>query len=153
MPKTPERDALEDALAGWRVSDTEQTFSTAARESILEHAVQARRETEMPRLAQLFVPMAKLMYAGAVPVLLLALTLGWLGASSTRDTGGGVVHIEAGKVNGEAVFRIANGGREHHVYRSASPRASAARELLTTTDDSFTDRLAGSSGVVYYRID
>ena len=153
MPKTPKRDVLEDALAAWRTSDAEQTFSAEARESILDHAMHARQEDEPPRLAQLFVPAAKIAYAGAVPVLLLALTLGWLGANVGGDPATGVVRLEAGKVDGEAVFRIANGGRAHQVYRSTSPQFNAERELLATTEDSFRDRLRGTSGVVYYRID
>ena len=153
MPTSPKNDALGVALAAWRNSGTQPRFTDATRESILQQARHARQDAELPRLASLFMPIAKIAYAGAVPVLLLALTLGWLGATVPLDSGPDAVRIEAGKVDGEAVFRIANGGRVHQVYRSTSPRANAQRELLAATDEQFSDRLGGTTGIVYYRID
>jgi hypothetical protein len=152
MSKMPKNDPLNEALAAWRASDSAERFTAGARANILERAHRARQEADLPRLAQLFVPVAKVAYAGVLPLLVLALTLGWLGRASV-PAGPEQVRIETSKIDGEAVFRIANGGRMHKVYRATSPLKSAEKELLATTDDSFSDSLVGSSGVVYYRID
>ena len=87
-------------------------------------------------------------------MLVLGLAVGWFsGRSSPVGQDSGVLLVQGSKINGEVVFRITNGGRPHRVYRSSSPKADAERELLTTTTDRFSDRLEGTTGVVYYVID
>lgn len=153
MARNPKKDPLNEAIACWRDAAPDERFSREARADILERSHRARREPGPTRLAQLFVPVAKIAYASAVPVLVLALTLGWLAGTTGQDVGPVAVRIETSKVGGEAVFRIANGGRLHKVYRTSDPRGRGEMELLATTKDSFSDRLYETTGVVYYRID
>ena len=156
--KIGKTDPLAAALADWRsvdeVADPQERLAPGARAVLLARTRETAAPDPLPPLARLFVPAARIAYAAVVPALVLGLAVGWFsGRSGPVGQDSGVLLVQGSKINGEVVFRITNGGRPHRVYRSSSPKAGAERELLTTTTDRFSDRLEGTTGVVYYVID
>ena len=151
--------ALEEALGAWRESESilpAERLSPGARANIRVLSRQAASVAPESTLTRLFVPFGRIVAAAGVPALLLALSLGWfLGCGSTEldGTETAPLAIKTSKVNGQAVFEIANGGSEHRVYRADSPQKLADAALYTTATGSFTDTLDEKSTVVYYRID
>ena len=147
---------LDETLGAWREAQgvlPAARLSAGARANI--HALSRRGVPERP-LTSLFVPLGRLVAAAGVPALLLALSFGWLirgGGAELSGSQAPTLAIETSKVNGQAVFEIANGGRVHRVYKAYSAKELASAELYTTTRGSFTDTLEGEAGVVYYRID
>ena len=156
--KTLKNDPLAAALRDWRgveqVSDAAERLSTGARATLLARARSGSETKTMQPLARLFMPAARVAYAAVLPALVLGLGLPWFAGQDVSERAEtGVLLVQGSKVGGEVVFNISNGGRPHRVYRSNSPRAGVGGELLTTTQGTFSDRLSGSTGVVYYRID
>lgn len=149
---------LDGALSAWRDAEARipaDRLSAGARANI-RVLVRQRADSAAERpLANLFLPLGRLVAAAGVPALILVISFGWLIGNTEESAVSSVasVSIETSKVGGRAVFEIANGGRIHQVHRSNSPRDLAHAELFATTDGTFTDSLAGDSSVVYYRID
>ena len=151
--------ALDVALSNWRAAQAVLPAERLSAGAWANIRVLSRRRTaaapERP-LTSLFVPLGRLMAAAGVPALLLAVSFGWLiggGGAGLGRSETSALAIETSKVNGRAVFEIANGGRVHRVYKAYSAKDLADAELFTTTRGSFTDALEGDPGVVYYRID
>jgi hypothetical protein len=157
-PTRPETQVLDEALGSWREAQAAlpaERLSAGARANIRVLSRQRSAAAEQP-LTHLFVPLGRLVAAAGVPALLLAVSFGWLiggGGGQSGRSEAPASAIETSKVNGRAVFEIANGGRVHRVYRAYSTEDLAHAELFATTRGSFADSLEGHSGVVYYRID
>jgi len=155
----PETQVLDEALRSWRESQAAlpaERLSAGARANIRVLSRQRTAEASERPLTSLFVPLGRLVAAAGVPALLLALSFGWFIGGGDADSGRSetpTAAIETSKVNGQAVFEIANGGRVHRVYKANSAKDLAHAELFATTRGSFADSLEGESGVVYYRID
>jgi len=156
------KQALDEALGAWREAEAvlpAERLSSGARANIRALARQRASVASDRPLTGLFVPLGRLVAAAGVPALLLAVSFGWFIGGGAADfqgseaSGLSVVSIDARKVNGLAVFDIANGGRIHSVYRGSSAAGLAEADLFTKTQGSFTDTLDGGSGVTYYRID
>ena len=155
---------LDRAVSAWRDAEAcipVQRLSSGARANV---RVLARRRAnaaaERP-LSRLFLPAARLAAAAAVPALILAVSFGWVlrdgrnapYADKPAGTSVASISIESRKVDGQAVFDIANGGRVHRVYKSTSASDIGGSDLYATVEGAFSDTLAGDAGVVFYRID
>ena len=151
---------VDSAIQAWKQAESRipgEKLSAGTRVTILAHARSGQEAADEARgtLASLFLPASRIIATAAAPALVLALGLAWMlggAAPTTPDS----VRVEVSKVGGEAVFRIANGGKMHRIYRLDELQANpqhAKEELFTTTDSAFSDRLSGTNGVTYYRID
>ena len=146
------------ALSAWRDAEASlpaQQLSAGARVNI---RVLARRSADVAverPLARLFLPAARLATAAAVPALILAVSFGWLlsGGYEPEMSNVASISIESRKVDGQAVFDIANGGRVHRVYKSTSAKDIGRSEPFATIEGAFSDTLEGDDDVVFYRID
>jgi hypothetical protein len=161
----PEREKrqqiLDEAVSGWRDAEAHAPaprLSEGARANVRALARQATdrsgRAVDRP-LARLFLPIGRLAAAVTLPALILAVSFGWMLRDSQQPvvTDIAAVAIEGHKLNGQAVFDIANGGRVHRVYKSTSANDMSGEDLFATVDGAFIDRLAGDDGVIFYRID
>ena len=146
---TRPEDRLSTALREWRDSErSAEQLSTDCRTRILEAS---RPGQKLRPLASLFLPLRGWALAGALPVALLTLALGYgflPGPETESDT---APTLRASRVGDEVVFQIANGGKPHRVYRSTS--AGEAGEAMAVTDGRFRDRLDRGGDLVFYRID
>ncbi len=158
--KTPDnrddtsQDVVAAALAAWRDAESRlpaERLSAGARANI---RVLARRGSERP-LARLFLPAGRIAAVAAIPALILAFSFGWLlrTGEAPVSPSEASVSIATSKVNGQAVFDIANGGRVHRVYKSTSARDFGHADLFATVEDGFSDSLRGDETLVFYRID
>jgi len=152
---------LDGAVSAWHDAEARlptQRLSAGARANVRaltrRGADAAHAELERP-LARLFLPVGRLAAAAAVPALILAVSFGWLLRGADEPVGSTIasVSIESRKINGQAVFDIANGGRVHQVYKSTSASDFGRADLFATVDGEFSDPLAGDDRVVFYRID
>jgi len=157
-PGHPTEDPLEQAVADWRAAggadDPADRLSPAARARIA--SLGSIRESRLSPLGWLFFPATRFAIAGALPVALLSLSLGYLAWDEMHDpvavpsTG---ASIEATIDGDNVVFVIANGSRVHRVYKSKNPNQFGDRPEFTTRDGSFEDRVNDGQALVFYRID
>ena len=149
-------DRVDRAVAEWRSQNSDESserLSAGTRARILAGATHDRGPARAP-LASLFVPIHRLVAAGAVPALMLVMMLNWLvppAGGPAEDSAAG--SISAIKTGDEVVFVIANGNRPHRVYKSTSPIEFSGGPTYTTEDGTFTDALDSRANLVYYRID
>ena len=153
--------ALEGAVSAWHDAEARfptQRLSAGARANVRalsrRGADAAHAGLERP-LARLFLPAGRLAAAAAVPALILAVSFGWMLRGGDQPVGSTIasVSIESSKINGQAVFDIANGGRVHQVYKSTSASEIGRADLFATAAGEFSDELSGSERVVFYRIE
>ncbi len=156
-PKGPESMVLQRALDGWRSVEADrgrEQLSDGARANVLALSRQSNAP-KRPALSALFVPFRRIVAATAVPALALSLSFAWLIGSGGPELTQKIasLQVEASKIDGEAVFSIANGGRTHRVYRSSSTGEIGREDLYATTTETFRDSLSDRARVVFYRID
>lgn len=182
MPKTPEKpkkegkrlplkgnnperakrqQILDRAVSVWRDAEAQvpaPRLSDGARANVRALARQSNDRSghavDRP-LARLFFPIGRLAAAATLPALILAVSFGWMLRGNDQPIGPEIVNvvIESHKLNGQAVFDIANGGRVHRVYKSSSASDISGEDLFATVDGAFIDGLTGDDGVIFYRID
>jgi len=147
---------LDRAVSAWRDAEASlpaERLSAGARANIrvlARQAVPADADIDRP-LARLFLPLARMAAAAGVPVLILAVSFGWILQGGSRPETS--LSIEISKIDGQAVFDIANGGRLHRVYKSTSAGKMGSEDLFATVRGSFSDKLEGDENLVFYRID
>ena len=169
---TRERDErqriLEGAVSDWNAAETRlpaQRLSAGARANVRALARQSAQVASERPLARLFLPATRLAAAAAVPALILAISFGWMlgGGPDVSDASDvpeisevasmSMMSIDIQKIDGQAVFDIANGGRVHRVYKSTSAKDIDGAALFATIQGGFSDKLEGDEDVVFYRID
>ena len=147
---------LADAVADWRAAETGgETLGGPARDRIL-HSVADGRSARLERVVgSLFLPFGRLVLAGAAPVMLVAVLLGWVvlprGVDPAAPAEQAAVAVHVSKQGGDVVFVLENGGRAHQVTRSTSPENGG--ESIVVVRGSFRDDLTGGADLVFYRID
>ncbi len=155
------RRTVDGAVSAWRDAESRlpaQRLSAGARANV---RVLARRSADVAAerpLDRLFLPAARLAAAAVVPALILAVSFGWLLRGGDEPdvpemTSVASMSIEIRKIDGRAVFDIANGGRVHRIYKSTSAKDIDRADLFATIEGAFSDTLAGDDEVVFYRID
>jgi hypothetical protein len=164
------RQILDGAMSDWRDAEARlpaQRLSAGARANVRTLARQSAQVASERPLARLFQPATRLAAAAAVPALILAVSFGWLlgggGEPNVSEiseiseipemTSVASMSIESRKIDGQAVFDIANGGRVHRVYKSTSAKDIEGADLFVTIQGAFSDTLDGDDDVVFYRID
>jgi hypothetical protein len=160
---TRERDErqriLEGAVSDWNDAETRlpgQRLSAGARANVRTLARQSAQTASERPLARLFLPATRLAAAAAVPALILAISFGWMlggGPDVPEISEVASMSIDIQKIDGQAVFDIANGGRVHRVYKSTSAKDIDGATLFATIQGGFSDKLEGDEDVVFYRID
>ena len=65
----------------------------------------------------------------------------------------GAAAVRVAKVEGRLQFTIANGNRDHVVYRSTAPDRFERSKGVQITDGSYDEALDDSASLVFYRID
>lgn len=143
-------DLLDRALRAWkRGSESDQALGARARARIVDRALASTATG--PRLASLFPARRSLLLATVVPALLgIALVAGLQFLPLERADA--ATQVQAYKAGDQVVFTIANGKREHFVYRSDRADRFDARSRVRVTDGIYRDSLA-SGDLVFYRID
>jgi len=147
-------DLLDEAVVRWRAAEApREQLQRTSRARILESV----GRTEAPRpLGPLFFPVGRLALAGALPLVVLTLMLGFLvtGGPGLAPVGeAGIPSVQVSKDGSEVIFTIANGQTTHRVYRSGAPDRFDETPTFTTSDGAFVDRLEGGPDLVFYRID
>ncbi len=157
------QDVVSAAVSAWRHAESSlpaDRLSAGARANI--RVLARRRVSDDPAdrvyqrpLARLFLPAGRFAAVAAIPALILAFSFGWLlnSGSGPQDRLEASVSIETSKIDGQAVFDIANGGRVHRVYKSTSAKDIGRADLFATVEDGFRDTLTGDETLVFYRID
>ena len=141
---------LESSIEQWRAQiGPEERLSQGCRTRILRSVDQ---EAVRRPLAPLFVTSRQWAVAAVTPVLVLTLALGYLGLSGS-DPAPGNATVNVTKQGDHVVFLIANGSRDHRVYKSTHSDGQASWKAYTTTTGSFRDRLDSDVDLVFYRID
>jgi len=145
--------AVDAALAAWTTGQrrplTQPRLSGTARTRIAARLAHGDGPAETG--SSLFVPLRRVAVAALAPALALAVALGALTIGRHPATAG-PARVQAIKQGDDVVFVIANGQRNHRIYRSDAP-AGGQWEALGTTRQEFRDRLRGESNLVFYRID
>ncbi len=148
---------LADAVADWRAAETGgETLGGPARDRILHSVADSRSARPERVVGSLFLPFGRLVLAGAAPVMLVAVLLGWValprGVDPAAPAGSeAAVTVHVSKRGGDVVFVLENGGRAHRVTRSTSPENGG--ESIVVERGSFRDDLTGGADLVFYRID
>lgn len=153
--KTGTEAALDEMVEAWREgSGQAESLSERCRREILA----AMTDGEALRSERPLFPRSNgLAWVFALPALLLALAIAW--QLAPREGGAPlsepVPRISAIRSGDDVIFVIANGKREHTVYRSESKVGleRAAEEAFAVTDGTFRDRLESQADLVFYRID
>jgi len=141
---------LESSIERWRrQGGREERLSHERRTGILRRV---SAEAAPAPLVPLFVTSRQWAAVAVTPVLVLTLALGYLGLSGS-DRGAGDATVRVTKQGGDVVFLIANGTRDHRVYKSTTPAGRDSWKAYTTTTGSFRDRLHSDADLVFYRID
>ena len=145
-----------EAVAEWRAADCGETLSGRARDRILRSVADGGSASQERAVASLFLPFGRLVLAGAAPVMLVAVLLGWMalprGVDPAAPAGSeAAVAVHVSKQGGDVVFVLENGGRPHRVTRSTSPENGG--ESMGVVHGSFRDELTGGADLVFYRID
>lgn len=147
---------LDEALAELRRAPTPTgRLSDETRATILQAGLETAGPAERP-LRTLFVPLRKLVLAGALPVVALTLALGWMARPAVETTplaAHGTPPVHVTKSGDEVIFLIANGHRPHAVYKSEAANRFDAPPAFWTEDGAFRDRLDAGPDLVFYRID
>ncbi len=142
---------LDRAIRASRDGDVERLSGTA-RQAVLRRAT-AAREPLRP-LRRLFLPWGQMALAGALPVLLAAVTaLAWVSGIPRKAPHVVDSRIEVSKVGDQVVFTIANGRTDHQVVKSARPDEFDPAGAAPVSDGSFSDALHSGADLVFYRID
>ena len=146
------RETLRRAVRATRRSAGGSTLSAPARARILD-AARNGADQPLELFPSLFTAPRRLIAAGALPLILAAGLLVLLNQRSPVAPEMGGFDVQVSKVDGQVFFRIANGSREHTVYRSTVPDRFEPSSAVAVTDGSFTDALDDQADLVFYRID
>ena len=148
-----DRGRLDEFLAAARDRSAGETLSAGSRDTILNGIDRScHAEEALPRL---FTPTRRIVFAGALPVVLAAaLLVGFdQGVQPPVAPAAGATRVAAVKQAGQVLFTIDNGGRSHVVSRSTSPERSADAQRVTVRGGAFEDGLDDQADLVFYRID
>jgi hypothetical protein len=142
--------ALTEAVRAWKARPrAEDRLSPDSRERIL--AAATGPEASLAPMHTLFTPARRVWLVGALPLLLAAAFL--LLPTPAPHEGGAVAAVEAFKDGDAIVFTIANGSREHRVYKSTVPYGFDASAATLVTDGAYVDVAHQDADLVFYRID
>jgi hypothetical protein len=131
-------------------------LSSRARARILQEALESGAA---PRFwPALFAPTGRLIVAGSLPLVLAGALMFLMNRSAVEApaavaTAGGTAAVQVAKVEGRLHFTIANGSREHVVYRSTAPDRFERSKGVPVTDGSYDEALDDAAALVFYRID
>ena len=146
------RDALRRAVRATRRTAGETVLSAPARDRILD-AARIQAEQPMELFPSLFTAPRRLLVVGALPLILAMGLLVLLNQDTTVAPDLGDPSLQVSKQNGQVFFRIANGSRDHVVYRSTVPDSFDGAAGVTVKDGSFSDPIDDHANLVFYRID
>lgn len=137
---------LEEAIKGLRAEQASEVLSEPARARIFDGM--RRPLGKFEALAFLF-PQARVAAAVAFPlVLTLALLLSLPGSIAP----GRQPKIVAYKDSGNVVFTVANGHKDHRVFKSTDPTRFGVKEV-PGVGGRFSDRADNGIDLVFYRVD
>lgn len=143
---------LDEAVRALR-SQPEQTLPPEFAGAIIEKAL--NRDLVLPSQSSLFLPTRRWMLAGLLPVMAVAALLAVVPALRHDRTVATAApgRLTVSKVDGEVVFTLANGTRQHTVCKSTVPNHFDPASAVRMKGGSFTDRTEDGEGLVFYRID
>jgi len=90
-------------------------------------------------------------FLGSVPVL--ALTAVLMVAGDRGRELGMAPQLSAAKVHGQLVFTLANGKRDHLIYRSTDPQTFDRSAAIKMSRNRYAEDATGGPTLVFYRID
>jgi hypothetical protein len=149
-------DVLQQALEDWRAVEVpEAKLPSTVRERVMD-AIRGGGETRVTYQTPLFLPLRRVLLATAVPVLVLALAVGYLlipGGGAVIEPGAQVTNLDVIRQGDDVIFVIANGDSTHRVYKSNDLSTLGAAEPVEVSNGVFRDRIDPDNGLVFYRID
>ena len=147
------RDTLRRAVRVTRRTTSQAVLSGSARERILDAVRSQAADQPAELFPSLFTAPRRLLAAGALPLLLAVGLLVLLNQPTPVTPDLGASSMQISKEDGQIFIHIANGSRNHVVYRSTVPDRFERSTGVTVTDGSFTDAIDDQAGLVFYRID
>ena len=147
------RDTLRRAVRATRRTTRQVALSGSARDRILDAARNQPADQPGELFPSLFTAPRRLLAAGALPLVLAVGLLVLLNQPAPVTPELGSTTLQVSKEDGQIFFRIANGSRNHVVYRSTVPDRFERSTGVKVTDGSFTDAIDDQAGLVFYRID
>jgi hypothetical protein len=135
--------SFDNLLKTWRESNRDETLSSDVRSSLF---IQVRAMG-----AEAVSGWWRFVVVGAIPLVALAtlLVLGARNDLSVTKSG----KLTASKVDGHVVFTLANGKKQHLVFRSTDPRSFNPAAGVRMTANRFEVDATGGPNLVFYRID
>lgn len=137
---------LDNAIEDLKAELSSETLSGSARTRIFDEM--RRPLGRFEALAFLF-PHVRVASALAVP---LALTLALLLSLPGSIAPGRQPKVVAYKDNGNVVFTVANGHKDHRIFKSTDPTRFGAKEVQEV-GGRFSDRTNNGIELVFYRVD
>ena len=147
------RDTLRRAVRATRRTSGDAVLSASARDRILNAARGQAADQPAELFPSLFTAPRRLLAAGALPLILAVGLLVLLNQPAPVTPEPGSATLQASVEDGQVFFRIANGSRNHVVYRSTVPDRFDRSTGVKVTDGSFTDAIDDQASLVFYRID
>lgn len=146
------QETLRRAVRATRRTAADAVLSVSARDRILDAA---RNQADQPveLFPSLFTAPRRLLVAGALPLVLAMGLLVLLNHDTPVAPELADPSVQFSKQDGQMFIRIANGSREHVVYRSTVPDRFERSAGVAVTNGSFIDAIDDKADLVFYRID
>jgi hypothetical protein len=143
------KDILDEALAVWRESNSDEALSPSARTALFDEVRALSGATQAP-----FVPSLtrawRWAFLGSVPTVALLAALMIVGGDRSTAS---AAPLAAAKVSGQVVFTLANGKSDHLVYRSTHPQSFDRTAAVKMARNRYSEKATGGPNLVFYRID
>jgi len=146
---TEKNDLLDDAIAVWRRTTTEETLSESAKTALFSE-VRALADGSDAAFVPSVTRAWRWAFLGSVPVVALATVLIMVG---DRGRPTSAPQLTASKVQGRLVFTLANGNTQHLLYRSTDPQSFSRASAVKMAQNRYTEDATGGPALVFYRID
>ena len=147
---TRKQDLLDNALAAWRETSTDETLSGPARTSLFTE-VQSMGDGSNNAFVPGLTRAWRWAFLSSVPVVALTVVLIVAGNHGTQL--GIAPQLSAAKIHGQLVFTLANGTTDHMVYRSTDPQTFDRAAAVKMARNRYTEAATGGPALVFYRID
>ena len=144
---------LNAAIAALRsqAQSTDPVLTDSCRATILDNALNPQISLK-PETA-LFLPMRRWVLAGVLPVMAVVAVVAVAPFVHLGQTASVPGSLTVSKHDGDVVFTLANGKRQHTITRSTVPNRFDPASAVRMKDGSFVDNAGDGAGLVFYRID
>jgi hypothetical protein len=143
-------DLLQAARRAWEAVTPQESLPQDRKAALFNEVRRIGEETRQAAYVPLVVRGWRWAFVGSLPVLAIAAVLIVAGDRSQPTT---MARLSAEKVDGQVVFTLANGQRDHVVYRSTDPSSFSASDAERLRSNTFAVDANEGPALVFYRID